>query len=418
MITQLIINQTIKKVFGDISFITPFEIKNPKSKAISLNVRIPFCRTQCSYCLFKNYPWYEKLGESYLKAVKKELELYSELLNGVKVESVYFSGGTPTVMPEGIAKIVEHIKNLFDYDGDTSIEANPIDLNDKTLKVLIDAGVNRISIGVQSFNYNILKTIGRGHDGETAISAIEKAKDFGFDYINIDLMFSLPEQKIEDVEHDLNIATKFEVQGISTYPLILLPGTETYEYVRSGIMKLPTEKMEQKMYGTIIHHLTDLGYDMRALWSFATKPENYCGPFEFEDYIGIGPNAWSLMNELFYLNTTSLKEYIRLLEDRKLPIEKGTIFTLKKMMKLWFMRKLYKIRVDRAQFYDRFKTNIDDELRWIAVPLRLLGVIEFKNESIELTRKGLFYASTATKEVSKRLLTRFYEPPAKAMPII
>jgi len=410
MITEFILNQTIRKVFDDIPFSTPFELSNPKSKALSLNIRVPFCRAQCSYCLFRNYPWYEKLGKSYLNSVKKELESYSNLLSDVKIESVYFSGGTPSVMPEGVAEIVEHVKQLFHFDGDISVEANPIDLNDKALKVLADAGVKKISIGVQSLNDGILKAIGREHDSETAITALKKVKEFDFDYINIDLMFSLPEQEIKDLIHDLEIAVELEVQGISTYPLILLPGTKIFERVESGSMKLPAEKTEQKMYETIIDYLTNSGYEMRALWSLATKPRNYFGPFEFEEYIGIGPNAWSLINNFLYLNTASLKEYIKSLNEGKLPIKMGTIFSSEKSMKLWFMRKLYNIRVNKAQFYDRFKTSIDHELRRIIVPLRLLGIIETKNEYIELTRKGLFYASTATKKLSKQLLMKFYEP--------
>lgn len=409
MITELVINRAIRKVFDDIRFTTPFELSKPKSKSFSLNIRIPFCRAQCSYCFFRNYPWYKKLGESYLKAVKKELESYSELLNDVEIESLYFSGGTPSVMPEGVAEIVEYTRQLFNFNGDTSIEVNPNDLDDETLKVLVEAGIEKISIGVQSFSNSILKAIGRGHDSETSIGAIKRVKGFDFEYTNIDLMFALPEQEIGDVRRDLETAVELEVQGISTYPLFLLPGTKIYDYVESGIMRTPTEEMERGMYETIIDYLTHSGYDMRALWSFSTEPRNYFGPFEFEEYIGIGSGAWSLIDEFFYLNTASLKEYIKSLRDGKLPIKKGTIFSGGKLMKLWFMRKLYNIRVDKARFYNRFKKNLDHELRWILTPLRLLGIIRSNDGYIELTRKGLLYANTATKKLVKKLLTMFYE---------
>lgn len=350
------------------------------------------------------------MGKSYLNAVKKELEIYSELLDDAKIESVYFSGGTPTVMPEGVAEIIEFTKQLFDYDGDALIEANPSDISDETLKVLVDTGVKKISIGVQSFSDVILKAIGRGHDAETAITAIKKAKEFDFDYLNIDLMFSLPEQEVDDIKRDLKTAVELEVQGISTYPLILLPDTKLHEHVDSGLMKLPAETKEQEMYETIIDYLTDSGYEMRALWSLSTKPRNYYGPFEFEEYIGIGSNAWSLIDNFLYLNVTSPKEYIKFLKDGKLPIKKGTIFSSEKSMKLWFMRRLYNVRVDKTRFYDRFKRDMDHELRRIIVPLRLLGIIRSNNGYVELTRKGLVYASTATRKLSQKLLMKFYEP--------
>ncbi len=410
MITERIIDNTIQKVFDDIHFTSPFEPDNPKSKALSLNVRIPFCRAQCSYCLFKNYPWYQKLSKSYLNAVKKELEFYSKILGDVEIESIYFSGGTPTVMPEGMPEIIEFTKQLFNYDGDAFIEANPSDINDETLKVLVDAGIRKISIGVQSFNDGILKTIGREQDAETAITAIKKTKEFDFDYLNLDLMFSLPEQEVEDIKSDLEIAVELEVQGISTYPLILLPDSKIHGHVESGLMRLPDETTEQEMYETIINYLGDCGYEMRALWSLSTKPRNYYGPFEFEDYIGIGSNAWSLIDNSLFLNVTSPKEYIKLLKDGKLPIKKGTTFPDEKSMKLWFMRRLYNVRVDKTRFNDRFKKDIDHELRRIIVPLRLLGIINSKNRYFELTKKGLVYGSAATKKLSQKLLMKFYEP--------
>lgn len=407
MIRRSIVDNIVRKTFNDINFITPFEISNIRSKSLSFNIRIPFCRTQCSYCLFRNYPWHQKLGESYLRAVKKEIEIYSKLIDDIRIESVYFSGGTPTVMPEGVAEIVEHVEHLFDYDGDALIEANPIDLHDEVLEVLINAGVRKISIGVQSFDDNILKTIGRGHDCETAIDAIQKVKEYDFDYVNIDLMFSLPEQNIENLKNDLDKAIELDVQGISTYPLILIPGTKIHEYVESKLMKLPSEKMEQEMYDIIRQNLNDHGYEMRALWSFSKQPRSYHGPFEFEEYVGLGTYAWSIVDKLLYLNTPYFEEYVKSLKEEKLSIKKGTVFSSEKLMKLWFMRKLYMTKVNKAEFFNRFKKNIDDELRWIILPLRLMGIIKSGNEYVELEEKGLFYASTATKELSKKLLPKF-----------
>ena len=340
-------------------------------------------------------------------AVKKELEIYSKILDDVRIESIYFSGGTPTVMPEGVAEIVGHTKQLFDYDGDASIEANPIDLHDEVLKVLVNAGLRKISIGVQSFDDHILQTIGRGHDSKTAIDAIKKVKEYNFDYVNMDLMFSLPEQKIENLKNDLDIAIELGVQGITTFPLILIPGTQIHEYVESKLMKLPNEKMEREMYNIIRQDLNDHGYKMRALWSFSTQPRSYNGPFEFEEYVGLGTYAWSIVDNLLYLNTPYFEEYVKSLKEEKLSIKKGTIFSSERLMKLWFMRKLYMSKVSKAEFFNRFKKNIDNELKWILLPLRILEIIKSGNEFIELTEKGLFYASMATKELSKKLLPKF-----------
>ncbi len=272
---------------------------------------------------------------------------------------------------------------------------------------MINAGIRKISIGIQSFDDSILKTIGRGHDSETAINAIQKVKEYDFDYVNIDLMFSLPEQNIENLKNDLDKAIELDVQGISTYPLILIPGTKIHEYVESKLMKLPSEKTEQEMYEVIRQNLNDNGYEMRALWSFSKQPRSYHGPFEFEEYVGLGTYAWSIVDNLLYLNTPYFEDYVKSLNREKLSIGKGAVFSIEKLMKLWFMRKLYMIKVNKAEFFNRFKKNIDDELRWILLPLRLMGIIKGGNKYLELAEKGLFYASTATKELSKKLLPKF-----------
>jgi len=405
--SELIINRLVSKTFDNINYSRSFRINNVNCDDLSINVRIPFCRSQCDFCLFRSNPWNPKLAKSYLQAVKEELEIYSHLFEGIKVKTVYFSGGTPTLIPEGVAEILKQIEELYDFDGKSSIEANPLDLNDKTLSTLVDSGIKSISIGVQSFNDEILAIIGRGHESKIALNAIKRVKDYGFKHINIDLMFALPEQDLDDIKHDLETAIDLEVSSISTYPLILVPYSEIYDSVKGGLIKLPSIKKEHSMYEMIFEFLSDAGYPMSALWRFSKDPEGYCGPFEFEDFVGVGPNAWSVVEKVFSVNTPSLTDYINSLRSGDLPILKGTVFPLRKVMKIWFLRNLYHSKVSKDEFRRRFNGEIKKELKWFLRILFIFGLLKDEEGYLKLTKKGLFYASDATKCIALKLLPGF-----------
>ncbi|MEM3383396.1 MAG: coproporphyrinogen-III oxidase family protein [Nitrososphaerales archaeon] len=407
VISERIIKRLVSRTFDNIKYSSSFKINDINCKNLSINVRIPFCRSQCDFCLFRSNPWNPRLAESYLQAVKEELKIYSNLLKGIKVSTVYFSGGTPTLMPEGVAEILEQIKQLYEFDGESSIEANPLDINDKTLSKLIDSGIENISIGIQSFNDEILAIIGRGHESRIALNAIKRAKNHGFKHINIDLMFALPEQNLEDLEYDLKTATDLEVSSISTYPLILVPYSEVYDAVKGGLIKLPSVRKEHSMYKTIINFLSDTGYQMSALWRFSKDPGGYCGPFEFNDFIGIGPNAWSVVDKTFSVNTPSLTDYIKTLTSGRLPILKGTLFPLKKAMKIWFLRNLYHVKVSKDEFRERFNSEIKKELKWFLRMLFIFGLLKDEEGYLSLTNKGLLYASDVTKCIALKLLPNF-----------
>jgi oxygen-independent coproporphyrinogen-3 oxidase len=404
VITELITNRLASKTFENINYSSSFKIGDISCDDLSINVRIPFCRAQCSFCLFRSNPWNPKLAKSYLQAVKEELKIYSNLFKGIKVRTVYFSGGTPTLMPEGVAEILEQIEQLYNFEGETSIEANPLDINDKTLSTLRESGIERISIGVQSFNDGLLQTIGRGNESKVALNAIKRAKDYGFEHVNIDLMFALPEQELEDLKHDLKIATDLEVSSISTYPLILVPYSEIHDSVKGGLTKPPSIKKEHSMYKMIMDFLSEAGYQMSAIWRFSTGSGGYCGPFEFKDFVGIGPSAWSVMDKVFCVNTPSLTDYMNSLKSQNLPILKGTVFPIRKAMKIWFLRNLYHTKVSKDEFKRRFNGEIRKELKWFLRMLFIFGLLKDEEGYLKLTEKGLFYASDATKCIAVKLL--------------
>jgi oxygen-independent coproporphyrinogen-3 oxidase len=181
----------------------------------------------------------------------------------------------------------------------------------------MNAGVTQISIGVQSFNDSVLKGIGRGYDSKRAVNAVKKAIDHGFEHVNIDLMFPLPGQTIDSLIRDLELAVSLNVHSVSTYPLMLLPYTEMYRRLRDNASKM--ESTEEKMYMTIVDYMTSVGYDVSSIWRFSLKPSSYNGPFEYDEFLGVGPYAWGLVDDLFTVNTPLVEDYLVAVK-RGLPI--------------------------------------------------------------------------------------------------
>lgn len=406
MLGKFISSFLASKILKSIDFSCNSTIKSICVMNPSLNIRIPFCRFQCPFCLFINHPYSEALSDLYIKAVEQELRLYSTYLEGSSVRNIYFSGGTPSLVSNRLNDILNYIHELFGFKGNVAIEANPLDLNDETLNKLINIGINQISIGVQSFNSNVLKGIDRRYDGEKALNVVRKAVDSGFDYVNIDLMFPLPNQTMNSLIQDLELAVKLNVHGVSTYPLMLLPYTEMYRQLRNKIPKM--EGIEEKMYMAILDYVMSVGYDVRSIWSFTVKPGFYNGPFEYDEYLGIGPYAWGIVDNLFTVNTPLLEDYLITVKKR-IPISALAKFRGEESMIIWFSRNLYHGKVNKNDFYRRFKVDMDKKLKWLIYMMRLTGLVKYGGDLLMLTRKGMLYGSLTTKKIVVGLLMKMHK---------
>jgi oxygen-independent coproporphyrinogen-3 oxidase len=374
---------------------------------VGLTIRIPFCRARCPFCLFGGFPAQEDVARLYFKGVKKELGHYAYHLSGVSVSSLYLSGGTPTLFPDEVADLVKFVRERFDFRGEISAEASPLDLRkESTLKKLADAGVTKLSIGVQSFDDGILKAIGRSYDGATAVKAVRDAKKY-FDYVNIDLMFSLPGQDLSVIRRDVETAASLEVEGVSTYPLMLPPYTAFSKLCAEGHLQ-PPKASEEEMYGLILDALTAEGYEIRAIWSFSTRPGSYCGPFEFDEYVSVGPGAWFFLGNAFYFNVPLLEEYLLLVRERP-ALFLVADFGETDPQVAWLARQLYHTRVSLEEARRRFGSKglgkVKRFLRW----LQRAGLIELNEEEATLTKAGLITASATTKRIVTGLLTMLSE---------
>jgi oxygen-independent coproporphyrinogen-3 oxidase len=382
---------------------------------IALNVRVPFCRARCPFCAFPGEVYTEQYKRIYINGIRDELRLYSEGFEGKgsrpMVERVYLSGGTPTLLYKEFGQVKGYVSEYFSFNGKIAIEAYPNDLNEEVLKALVESGVNHVSIGVQTFNEAVLsKSLGRKGRREELTAVLKRVMDFGFEYVNIDLMFSLPNQTKEMLVEDLETAAGMGLHGISTYPLMLLHYTTLAKIQSTGggnRSKRETaietdEGKETEQYLAILETLGRYGYKLRTLWSFSLKPEAYEGPYEHECFIGLGPRAWGFVNNRFTLNAPSTEDYLATINEGKLPVYAFSEVRNSPLVKL--ARHFYYGGVSRS-----YLKGLVEEGLWLRVligVLRLTGLVKWEGDELKLTRKALAYGSIATKKIAYTTLTK------------
>lgn len=294
-------------------------------KKIGIYVHIPFCRKKCKYCDFVSFSGMEDKVEEYFKAMLKEISNKSdEIHKNMEVDTIYIGGGTPSIVSERYIEeliFLLHEKFVISEDAEITIEANPGTVNEEKLRKYFDLGINRISLGLQSANNELLKLLGRIHTYEEFENAFETARRVGFKNINVDLMIGLPNQNMNDVEDSLIKVIDKNPEHISVYSLIVEEGTEISKLIEKNILKLPDENLERDMYWRVKRILEESGYNHYEISNFAK--ENYSSRhnincWDQHYYLGFGVSAHSYYEGIRYSNITNLKSYIENIENENI----------------------------------------------------------------------------------------------------
>lgn len=372
-------------------------------------VHMPFCRHLCPYCAFRSLQYSPSKVEPYIEAVKKEVMTYRDRVGKIKIGDVYFGGGTPSLTWEGVIEIIEHIKSQFEMEGEVGLEANPEDVDDKMCIALKQAGVTKMSMGVQSFDNQTLRRMRRQYDAQQALKAIELLLDKGF-YVSIDLLYGLPHQQVPSLLRDIEIAAGTGVHQISAYPLMLFPYTRWYHDVEKGTITVPPAHLEKKMFYAVSDYLIGNGYRQTSCWDFANagKSGTQYVTCARDENIGVGLSAYTKIGGLFYVNTFSLKEYVNGVE-RGLPIATGMTMPSGRIMRRWFMMGLYRLRVEKAQFENRFGVKMEKAMGRFLLMLKLMNIIREAPDYVEVTRNGMYWASLMTKTSMLTFPARYYQ---------
>lgn len=320
----------------------------------SVYLHIPFCKHICSYCDFCKMNYKKEWVVKYLEVLKEEvLEKY----NGEVLKTIYIGGGTPSCLDnEDLQQLFEIVK-IFKLDKtyEFTFECNVNDINEEILAILKENGVNRLSIGVESFNNNNLKTIERKHTFEEAIENIKLAKNLGFDNINVDLMYALPNETLATVKKDLTQILKLEVEHISTYSLIV----EEHTKLKIQGIKPIDEDLDAKMYDYIVKKLKSKGYEHYEISNFALngyESKHNLTYWNNEYYYGFGLGAHGYVHGFRYQNTRNLQDYLN-----KNYILEENILSKTQIMENEIMLGLRKTNgININEFFNKYELNIQD----------------------------------------------------------
>ena len=385
-----------------------------ESKELGIYIHIPFCKQKCYYCDFVSFSNKQNLIEQYIEAVKKEINNYfkdEEFLKRYNVTTIYIGGGTPSYIDSKyileILKLLEKklIDNKTKFDDiEITIEVNPGTVDKEKLEQYKKAKINRLSIGLQSTNNNLLKEIGRIHTFEQFLEAYNTAKKVGFDNINVDLMIGLPNQNIEDIKESLAQIIRLNPTHISVYSLIIEEGTVIEKLIRENKLKEMDEELERNMYLYVKNTLELNGYKHYEISNFAKKgkeSKHNMNCWLQKEYIGIGTAAHSYMQNVRYSNCNNIEKYIKNMEKEK----NKNIYEIEEIQELEDRKKEYMLlglrKIDGVQISKFKEKYIDNPLFIYRKELNLLveeGLINIDGDFIKLTNKGIDFANLVWEE--------------------
>lgn len=365
---------------------------------MGLYVHIPFCKQKCMYCDFPAYQNLQDYYETYVYALVQEIDLWvSEHAESKErsIDTIYFGGGTPTELSiQQLQMIVDKIKSTFTITDDChmTIESNPGEVDLQYLTKLVKLGFNRISFGVQTFDDKALTMLHRSHDGEKAIQAVYDAKEAGFTDINIDLIYGLPRQTLEDIQHNLNIVKDLPINHISTYGLQVEVGTYLYHLVQKNLISIPSESIDESMYDTMMSGLKALGFERYEISNFA-KGNSYSRHnlkyWHYIDYLGFGVGAHSFYDGVRRSNNRNVMPYIQSVDRYIMPtIDTETITVERAQEDFCFLALRTKWGLDEQKFEDRFGVSVHNLFGNILEDLVTKGLLEYQNGSYHLTSEG------------------------------
>lgn len=373
---------------------------------LGLYIHIPFCYSKCPYCSFFSLANKSKSDkEKYFNAIKREIKIYGKKYPETIVQSIYIGGGTPTVYDgDVIYKIIETCYQNFGVkkDIEISIESNPATFDTGKAEKLLKAGVNRLSIGAQSFNNKLLQNIGRIHDKQDIIRSYAIARSVRFKNINIDLMFGIPGQTLRELQRSLKELIKLNPEHISVYGLTIEEDTLFQKYLDQGILKIPSDDIAYNMYQEAIGFLCRCGYKQYEISNFAL-PGKRCFHnqiyWENKEYLGIGASSTSYVEKIRFKNISNLDQYIYLLENNILPIESKEALPLREEMSETVILKLRMTEgIAKADFFARFDIPIETIFCKQLKRLKKEGLLQENKSHYLLTRKGVVLSNIAFME--------------------
>ncbi|MCX0393442.1 radical SAM family heme chaperone HemW [Clostridium perfringens] len=362
---------------------------------ISLYIHIPFCAQKCLYCDFPSFARKDHLRKAYIEALNKEIISLREKHNNLEINTIFIGGGTPSVLEaDELECLLKEVAKLnMAKDIEYSMECNPGNLTEEKLEVMKKYGVNRISMGLQAKQDNLLKGLGRIHNYKTFKENFLLAKKVGFNNINVDLMFGLPNQRLNEWEETLREIISLEPAHISAYSLIIEEGTAFYNLYENDKLKLPTEEEERKMYHLAKKILEENGFNQYEISNYAKEGKecrHNLAYWNMDNWIGVGSAAASYINGKRIKNISSVEKYINSINEKGEAVEEIINNSKNDNMEEFMFMGLRKINgIDENEFKNRFSMNINDVYGEILNKYIGEGLLIRESGRIFLSEKGI-----------------------------
>ncbi len=370
----------------------------------SLYIHIPFCATKCYYCAFNTYSFHKEQAKAYLDALQTEMALYAPETS--ILQTIFIGGGTPSILSaDAIEYLLTNIHQHFQICSDTEItvECNPDTVDSEKLSVMKNAGVNRLSFGLQSMQDETLRQLGRIHTVDEFFHSYRLARKHGFDNINIDLIFALPQQTMEEWQYTLSKTISLEPEHISAYNLVMEELTLFYDWWKSGELILPSDDIEAEMFQWTIETLTSHGYMHYEICNYA-KPNREAKHnlvyWNNQEYIGLGVGACGYVEGIRYTNIKGIPPYTEALRNLEKPISDRELMIghAEKAETLMFaLRKREGICL--VDYEQRFGEKIDVAFGETIEKWMDLRLLEQNGTHLCLTQRGLFLANEVFMEL-------------------
>ena len=370
-----------------------------QKKPTSAYVHIPFCTQICYYCDFSKVFIKNQPVDSYLEHLLEEFRYYDIQ----KLRTLYIGGGTPTALsaPQLEVLLKGLTKNLdLSVLEELTIEANPGDLDADKIAVLKNSAVNRVSLGVQTFDDKMLKKIGRSHLEKDIYENIDRLKLAGFDNISIDLIYALPGQTMEQVKENVAKAIGLDIPHMSLYSLILENHTVFMNRMRRGKLPLPKEELEAEMFEYIIAELERAGFEHYEISNFS-KPSfesrHNLMYWDNAEYYGIGAGASGYVNGVRYKNHGPIRHYLSAVEEGNARITEEHLSQKEQMEEEMFLGLRKKSGVSMARFEEKFGRSFDGLYGEIIRDLVQQGLMQIEGDQVRMTKRGLFLGDTVAE---------------------
>ncbi len=371
--------------------VKPFTFKNeydeklPYSQCqnLGLYVHIPFCSSICSFCPYCKVKYSKELCDRYLDALLREIALVGNQISGKKqVTSLYFGGGTPALAADRLKEIIDALKEHFEITEGIGVELHPDNVTRTTLQTLRDAGVTKISIGIQSFQEKYQDILGRKPIDLPAMA--QSLSEVPFETVSMDFIFALPTQTFEDLKQDIDTAFANGANHVAIYPFI------DFTFTQSTV---PTMKKKEKraLLDAITAYCMEQGYHRSSIWTFSKEERANYSSMTREHFLGFGCSATTLLKDQFKINTFSVEEYCKRIDAQKLPTALTIRFTRRQRMVYYLFWTAYSTQVDSRDFEEFFGVPLRSMYGFEIWLAKLLGFVTEENGVYRMTLKGAFY---------------------------